>query len=296
MAKVSFLYLSNNSLSGAIPPAIGNMSLSELHLDNNQLTGTIPHALGKLSRLTVFDASYNQLSGSIPASFKNLQNLGAIYLQHNKLTQDENIDLPLINKKSIAGDISYNNATFDGMEVIAKKAPHIVYAPQASIPVYKNGNTLWVNAGGTPSNNTYKWVRVGAAGSTAVTGNSSFKPSKSGRYFVKVTNAVAKKLTLYSDTIDFDMNSEVESGRMTANAKGMQPTRALQVYPSPASSIVHVQVNGTAAIVLTDNTGKIMLSKTISNKGELNVSTLANGVYYIKNTTTGDVQKIMVLH
>jgi len=39
-----------------------------------------------------------------------------------------------------------------------------------------------------------------------------------------------------------------------------------------------------------------MLSKIITNKGEINVSGFTDGVYYIKNRVTGEIQNIVVLH
>ena len=67
-------------------------------------------------------------------------------------------------------------------------------------------------------------------------------------------------------------------------------------YPSPAKDIVHVHLAGTAIVALVNNSGKTMLSKIITNKGEINVSSFTDGVYYIKNTVTGEMQNIVVLH
>jgi hypothetical protein len=60
--------------------------------------------------------------------------------------------------------------------------------------------------------------------------------------------------------------------------------------------MVHVQINGNAIIVLTNAAGKIILSKTISNKAGINLSRFANGTYYLQNKTTGETQKIVVIH
>jgi hypothetical protein len=70
----------------------------------------------------------------------------------------------------------------------------------------------------------------------------------------------------------------------------------LTVYPNPATDVVHVQVKGAAKITVINTAGKIMLIKNINNSGELNVSNLAAGIYYIQNGTSGNMQQIVVTH
>jgi hypothetical protein len=66
------------------------------------------------------------------------------------------------------------------------------------------------------------------------------------------------------------------------------------IYPNPAKDILHVQTNGNATFSLTDQSGKILLTKTIDNGGEINVTNLATGLYYLKNNATGAAQKVIV--
>ncbi|KAG1364396.1 putative leucine-rich repeat receptor-like serine/threonine-protein kinase [Cocos nucifera] len=66
---VEQLILSNNFLSGAIPPEIGNISsIGLLDLSNNKLSGEIPRSLGNLSLIREIHLQKNQLYGEIPAS------------------------------------------------------------------------------------------------------------------------------------------------------------------------------------------------------------------------------------
>lgn len=61
------LDLSDNSLSGSLPPEIGNMQrLKLLNLARNELSGDIPSDLSKLTELEFLDLSNNQFSGKIP--------------------------------------------------------------------------------------------------------------------------------------------------------------------------------------------------------------------------------------
>ena len=77
---VSVLYLTDNQLSGTIPPELGNLTgLYELDLDTNQLTGTMPSQLGNLTGLYVLDLSKNQLAGPMPLSLDHLSLLSAFF-------------------------------------------------------------------------------------------------------------------------------------------------------------------------------------------------------------------------
>ena len=72
--RVTSLDLSNNDLSGEIPPELGNLSrLRTLYLDDNALSGEIPPELGSLSNLEaleLYPANYD-LSGCVPSSLED---------------------------------------------------------------------------------------------------------------------------------------------------------------------------------------------------------------------------------
>ncbi len=85
--RVTHLSLSNNQLSGEIPPELGSLSnLTELRLNRNQLTGEIPPELGSLANLTGLWLNRNQLSGKIPPELGSLANLEWLFLIGNQLT------------------------------------------------------------------------------------------------------------------------------------------------------------------------------------------------------------------
>lgn len=66
-SNLSFVDLSNNSLSGSLPSGIGDLSvLALLKLCQNNFTGKIPKAITKLKNLLYIDLSSNYFDGSIP--------------------------------------------------------------------------------------------------------------------------------------------------------------------------------------------------------------------------------------
>ena len=84
--RVIGLYLSENEMSGTIPPELGYLTkLEELDLAKNQLRGTIPPELGNLPKLTLMYLYSNQLSGSIPVELGNFSKLEHLVLSWNRL-------------------------------------------------------------------------------------------------------------------------------------------------------------------------------------------------------------------
>ncbi len=84
--RVIGLYLSENEMSGAIPPELGYLTkLEELDLAKNQLRGTIPQELGNLPKLTLLYLYSNQLSGSIPVELGSSSKLEQLVLSWNRL-------------------------------------------------------------------------------------------------------------------------------------------------------------------------------------------------------------------
>uniref|UniRef100_A0ACD5YAE3 Uncharacterized protein n=1 Tax=Avena sativa TaxID=4498 RepID=A0ACD5YAE3_AVESA len=76
VTALKFLGLTGNSLSGNIPPSIGNVSsLTSILLGQNKLSGSIPETLGHLAKLLELDLSFNSLSGNVLLSLYNMTSL-----------------------------------------------------------------------------------------------------------------------------------------------------------------------------------------------------------------------------
>ncbi|HEX5154329.1 MAG TPA: T9SS type A sorting domain-containing protein [Parafilimonas sp.] len=301
--RIDFSY---NQLSGAIPPSISDLSFNSsavINLSHNQLTGPVPTftnlTYGTIDKL---DFSYNHLSGNL--LLKGLIVSFSINLSHNDLSGKIPESFKSVSANTI--DISYNffndtvpylltpklfilqnNFTFDGIEALVKNHTNdsLFYMPQQAVKLHQSGNKLSVYAGGTLSNNTYKWYKDGALIAT-VSGDSTYKPTTSGAYNVKVTNSVATQLTLYSDTVTVGLLTASQLSNIAAIPTGDKNN--FSVFPNPAKTTASVLFNetGNCVIALTDISGKILQTKKITassgnNTLQLDVSKYPDGLYMI---------------
>ncbi|KAK3137248.1 hypothetical protein QOZ80_5BG0449760 [Eleusine coracana subsp. coracana] len=80
LTNLTYLWMSNMSLTGEIPEAFASLTeLSLLALYTNMLTGSIPAWVLQHGKLA-------QLTGGIPESFGNLKNLSLLFLYSNQFT------------------------------------------------------------------------------------------------------------------------------------------------------------------------------------------------------------------
>lgn len=219
-----FSIFSTSGLTGAIPASIGNLTnLKILALSDNRLEGTIPASIGNLTKLVKLDLSGpgysdngNELTGPIPNSIGNLVNLRDLELYGNKLNGAIPVELCNISSSLQYLNIQFNQFTFEGIECIGTSAalhPFFdqSYSFQSVIPVTNNNPVLSVSAGGTLSNNTYKWYKkdnIGDPDPTAPilekTGDSTLQLPGPGIYWAEVRNSIATQLTLLTERITIE--------------------------------------------------------------------------------------------
>ncbi|KAK6938033.1 Leucine-rich repeat-containing N-terminal, plant-type [Dillenia turbinata] len=89
LLRLNWLYMSNCSIGGRIPPGIGNLTeLMNLELSRNYISGQIPQEISKLTKLWQLELYFNNLTGKIPAGFGNLTNLQKFDASGNNLEGD----------------------------------------------------------------------------------------------------------------------------------------------------------------------------------------------------------------
>ncbi|CAM9251907.1 unnamed protein product, partial [Discosporangium mesarthrocarpum] len=82
------LNLSWNFMSGEIPGELGRLTnLEELLLNSNAFSGALPMEMGRMRKLQRFSAGHNiHISGTLPLEFGRMQDLIYLDLRHNKIT------------------------------------------------------------------------------------------------------------------------------------------------------------------------------------------------------------------
>ncbi|XP_015160724.1 probable LRR receptor-like serine/threonine-protein kinase At3g47570 [Solanum tuberosum] len=127
--ELRFMDLTNNSLTGIIPPSVGNATkMMNFILSGNRVTGNIPKEVGNLSQLAFLSLLDNQLTGFIPAKLFNMSSLLAVSLSSNSLSGplllDEgiivsNLKFLSITDNQISGCIPSNICQLTELEVLS---------------------------------------------------------------------------------------------------------------------------------------------------------------------------------
>ncbi len=284
ITNLTSLILSYNSLTDSIPSSLGELSsLQHLELQYNQLTGSIPFPT--LTNLNYLMLNHNQLIDTIPYSFANQSWVylnvadnfltgslptfnGAFVVAHKYISQGQAPTYLFFSNNHLSGTvppidtsqqlihvyIDSNIFTFDGMEYFAQsfKGGFRVglYSPQSKISIHAMDSTLSVYAGGTLSNNTYKWFKGDSLIATNI-GDSTLKVNSTGNYSVAVTNAVATKLTLYSDTFSYERLPIVSIKNVSVTEGNGNTTKAafklkLDIPAPQQVTISYTTADGTA--------------------------------------------------
>uniref|UniRef100_A0A7N0T6Z9 non-specific serine/threonine protein kinase n=1 Tax=Kalanchoe fedtschenkoi TaxID=63787 RepID=A0A7N0T6Z9_KALFE len=85
--RVTGIILTEQKLSGVLPPSIGNLtSLRVLKLTSNSLHGQVPKEIGHLRRLQYIDLAQNSFEGRIPVELSNCSNLLKMYIYNNNFS------------------------------------------------------------------------------------------------------------------------------------------------------------------------------------------------------------------
>ena len=110
----------------------------------------------------------------------------------------------------------------------------------------------------------------------------------------KNINSVATGLVLYSKVIHYIAPANPVIASSENALQQYDKTNLFRVYPNPAKDVLHVETNGTAMFSLIDQSGKILVTTNINGKGSINISGITPGLYYLKNNSTGNVQKVVI--
>ncbi|KAA2242735.1 T9SS type A sorting domain-containing protein [Chitinophaga agrisoli] len=313
LSAVAAMDLRNNRLRGHIPRFLGRLNqLGWLYLGGNQFGGRIPSSLGELPNLAALDLATNKLRGHIPLSLckpplgslflnsnrlsgripDSLVNPSELFLDHNQLSGP--VPAAVIDKFRIwpfSLRLEYNRFTFDGLENVRQRSNNTCsYFEQASIPLKRSGNVLYVDAGGTLSNNSYIWWKDGVQLVRKV-GDSTYTATGSGYYYARAHNNTIQLLSLFSDTVFVKVDTL--SNRPVISPVRLKKPSMLRFlfYPNPVVHTLYLRIvedktSGPMDISIIDMNQRVVLQKRIAAiSGQsfipVDISPLTSGVYIL---------------
>ncbi len=241
---MNFLSLSDNKLTGSIPAELANLeALWSLNLEHNSLSGTVPASFGDFINLRILDLSHNQLVGPLPVELQKLQNINRFDIDNNFIGQiewnksslitqneqtDNNRQIPDEMADLLELDTLYlggNKLQFNDIEAIFSWSnfndfKDFIYYPQDSIGeskteiAYTNDSIIFSIQNYYPApSDKYQWYKNNSAIHGAINSTlkiSNLQLSDAGKYFCKVTNPVAKELTLKSKLISLSVTDKIK--------------------------------------------------------------------------------------
>jgi hypothetical protein len=160
------------------------------------------------------------------------------------------------------------------------------------IKLDKEGNIVWdKTVGGEGYDNllSIKETRknmytLGGFSWSGIAGDKTFPSRGEADYWVVVLNDAKQVNNIVAPVVTTDFKNIPNGNEIN-----------FTIYPNPAKDIMNIRVSGKAIFSLSDNSGKIVSTKTLEGNGVIDVSTLAAGTYYLKNNLSWAKQTVIVV-
>jgi hypothetical protein len=298
--------VSNNFLTGNIPPEIGNLiKLTYVDLAPNNFSGGIPNEIGNLINLETLWLNQSGLSGTIPASLANLTKLKQLYLMssigpgwgdNTSAYSGDFPDLTALPLETLWINNNYFEFTDVADEIDTYKAniPDFKFSPQftTDVPVESNigiGSdiTLTITAASSTSKNMlqkaklvgnlYQWYKddvaltVNANSDTYVITNA--QEIDSGVYYCEITNPDVPGMIIQRQNITLSVGTlGIEENNLNL----------VSIYPTPTKNLLNIKLNNQnkADVNLYDISGRIVLKQKLNAKqSTINIKNLNSGIY-----------------
>lgn len=190
---------------------------------------------------------------------------------------------------SITSSLVYSvtGSDMNGCQGTTTVAVQVNPSPSVSFSLTNSSPQVWdavaVYSGGTPAY-TYNW-NWGDGSPNDVIAYPSHTYSVAGWYNVCVTitdaNACTANMCVY-DSLYKMAGGSIITLNVTSGSTGIHPAEVHEgsLYPNPASQSLFI-TSAYATVEIYDLTGKLVLSRVLNGKTELNISPLPEGMYII---------------
>jgi hypothetical protein len=190
------------------------------------------------------------------------------------------VNLPAGNYSCIATN-SCGNASTQTLVITQPPAITLTTVASNSIICQGSSSTLSANATGGVGSITYSWV---AGPSNSI---SAVSPTITTAYTVNVTDA---NNCLKTETISITVDPCTG-----LNEFKMQSSSEFVMYPNPAANIVTIESIQAAKFSIVNLEGKAIEQFSVEGFKMIDISQFAQGVYFIRNSTTGQTRKLIII-
>jgi hypothetical protein len=190
------------------------------------------------------------------------------------------VNLPAGNYSCIATN-SCGNASTQTLVITQPPAITLTTVASNSIICQGSSSTLSANATGGVGSITYSWV---AGPSNSI---SAVSPTITTAYTVNVTDA---NNCLKTETISITVDPCTG-----LNEFKMQSSSEFVMYPNPAANIVTIESIQAAKFSIVNLEGKAIEQFSVEGFKMIDISQFAQGVYFIRNSTTGQTKKLIII-
>jgi hypothetical protein len=285
MTELRTLALDRNQFSGDVPSLKTLTNLTELHLSYNALTGDISDFLGDSSDFYYMTLDGNNLSGSVTPSYFDPLRISFLDLSDNVFDSIGDfsafIDTGTLKRISTWG----NPIPFEDLEP-NRHVPTFYYAPgkdllDTAAYFLKAGDSITIESGSGGMYTHYQWFHGGAEIPNETGARleiNDFDMSDEGVYYCVMTNDSLPLLTLWRSPVTLMLQGTLGVSRTSI--------QELSLFPNPSGDIISVQnLDAGSTIQIFDITGSLQLQLTLGIHGEVNVSALGPGQFFVEGVS-----------
>lgn len=298
-SRVNRISLNDNNLNGTLPAEIGDLNTLEIiSVTNNKLSGKVPESLATPRLLYWINISHNEFEGKLP-DFTGLYQLTYLNVADNNFMTSDIFD-HFSDYLSLSSTPWTSSSWYSPQNYpVSNAAEPANYGVGSEITLQLN------NSGGssnkkitnkaTSSEDTYQWFKDNIL-ITDATMNSytiiNAQESDSGIYHCEIYNTDIPELVVMSAPFTVQVG-------FALSVDDEQVKKSISVYPNPAME--YITIKPSIDIIVEELSVYDVLGKKVKSTQKtfdrINISSLKNGIYFIKvKTNLGTTSKRLLIN
>lgn len=103
---------------------------------------------------------------------------------------------------------------------------------------------------------------------------------------------ISVKNSIKEDSSANNIEKDVEPAHVR---KAPRPLKVFDVYPTRANKIIYIRITGKQVVSMTNGDGRQIFKTAIREKATVDLSTLPEGNYQLKDEKTGVVKQFIII-